>query len=241
MPSASRSEGTTSLQAPRPRIHRAPHATSGAAPRRTTKDRPAPVGRAVTRRTALQIPQGIPLVEWRDLGRHIFLITDSSAWWLGDWLIYGQSEYPNRYKHAIAETQLDYQTLRNYAWVARRFTPDRRHEKLSFQHHAEVASLPPEDQDTWLTRAEEFALSKNELRRQIRRSRQPESEPKDLVQFQVSLVADQKQRWEAAAESADKNLAEWIISTLDNAATTTLVPAERDNQLEAPPKQGVSA
>ncbi|MET9294029.1 LmbU family transcriptional regulator [Streptomyces sp. NPDC003077] len=197
--------------------------------------------RAVTRRTALQIPQGMPLPEWRDLGRHIFLIANSSAWWLGDWLIYGQAQYPNRYKHAIAETSLDYQTLRNYAWVARRFSPERRHEKLSFQHHAEVAGLPPEGQDMWLDRAEKFAWSKTELRRQIRKSRQPEPEVEDVVQFQVSLVADQKQRWEAAAESAEKNLAEWIISTLDKAATMTLVPGEREDEPKALPERGMTA
>lgn len=198
-------------------------------------------GRIFATRVGLRFPAKLHYEDWERAGAQLARIADSSTWCLGDWLVFGQVEYVDRYRRAIDLAGLDYQTLRNYAWVARRFTPDRRHEKLSFQHHAEVASLPPEDQDTWLTRAEEFALSKNELRRQIRRSRQPESEPKDLVQFQVSLVADQKQRWEAAAESADKNLAEWIISTLDNAATTTLVPAERDNQLEAPPKQGVSA
>lgn len=183
----------------------------------------------MTRRTALQIPQGISIAEWRDLGNHIFVITDSSAWWLGDWLIYGQAEYPNRYKHAIAETSLDYQTLRNYAWVARSFAQERRHEKLSFQHHAEVAGLPEDEQDTWLARAEENGWSRNELRRRIRSSRQLQNGgSEEMVHFQVSLIADQKQRWEAAAEQVEKNLADWIISTLDRAATSVLRPATED-------------
>ncbi|MBB6421396.1 LmbU family transcriptional regulator [Streptomyces sp. AK010] len=184
----------------------------------------------MTKRTALQISQGISIGEWCDLGRHIFVIADSSAWWLGDWLIYGQAKYPNRYKHAIAETSLDYQTLRNYAWVARRFSPDRRREKLSFQHHAEVAGLPEEDQDRWLGQAEEQRWSRNELRRQIRRSREVErGAAADVVHFQVSLIADQKQRWEAAAERTEKNLADWIISTLDNAAITVLATEEEEH------------
>src|SRR4051794_9657427 len=109
--------------------------TNGVSARPATNGRLSVDGRAMTKRTTLAIPQGMPIGAWRNLGRQIFVISDSSAWWLGDWLIYGQSEYPDRYKHAIAETNLDYQTLRNYAWVARRFVPGRRREKVSFQHH----------------------------------------------------------------------------------------------------------
>ena len=51
--------------------------------------------------------------------------------------------------------QLDYQTLRNYAWVARRFPAGRRRAGVSFAHHAEVARLPEPEQDYWLRRAED--------------------------------------------------------------------------------------
>jgi len=45
----------------------------------------------------------------------------SSAWCLGDGLIAGQAAYGSRNRDAIGRTGLDYQTLRNYAWVAGRF------------------------------------------------------------------------------------------------------------------------
>lgn len=35
--------------------------------------------------------------------------------------MYGQAAYTGRYRDAIEQASLDYQTLRNYAWVARRF------------------------------------------------------------------------------------------------------------------------
>ena len=136
----------------------------------------------------------MPIGAWRNLGRQIFVISDSSAWWLGDWLIYGQSEYPDRYKHAIAETNLDYQTLRNYAWVARRFVPGRRREKVSFQHHAEVASFPEDEQDALLTLVELHGWSRNELRRQIQRRRKGAVGTAEVIHLQMNLVADQKQR-----------------------------------------------
>ncbi|MFD9426223.1 MULTISPECIES: hypothetical protein [unclassified Streptomyces] len=66
---------------------------------------------------------------------------NSSAWWLADWLIHGEATYGwRRYKEAVERTGLDYQTLRHYAWVARRFEHDRRRDSLSFAHHAAVQS-----------------------------------------------------------------------------------------------------
>ncbi|TBL45502.1 hypothetical protein EYA84_00470 [Verrucosispora sp. SN26_14.1] len=165
----------------------------------------------------------MPITAWRNLGKQIFVIADSSAWWLGDWLIYGQSAYPDRYRHAIAETSLDYQTLRNYAWVARRFTPHRRRERLSFQHHAEVAGLPEQEQEAMLTQAELNGWSRNQLRRQIQQRRGvAKTQPAEIVQLQMNLVADQKQRWQAAAERADTDLLAWIVANLDHAATVQL-------------------
>lgn len=195
--------------------------TNGVPRRTTTDDRLAVGGRAVTKRTMLAIPQGMPIGAWRNLGRQIFVISDSSAWWLGDWLIYGQAEYPDRYKHAVAETSLDYQTLRNYAWVARRFSPNRRREKLSFQHHAEVASLAEDDQEICLNQAEEHSWSRNELRRQIQ-GRREGRDAGEITHLQMNLVADQKQRWQEAAGRAEKDLLVWIVSILDHAATNTL-------------------
>jgi hypothetical protein len=179
-------------------------------------------GKAMTKRTTLSIPEGMPINAWRNLGRQIFVISDSSAWWLGDWLIYGQAQYPDRYRHAIAETSLDYQTLRNYAWVARRFNPGRRREKLSFQHHAEVASLPEADQDELLLAAEAQGWSRNELRRQIQYRRDGRTRDVESVSLQVQLETGQKQRWQEAAQRADKDLLAWIVSCLDNAATLAL-------------------
>ncbi|MFE1171172.1 LmbU family transcriptional regulator [Streptomyces sp. NPDC058773] len=178
--------------------------------------------KAITKRVALSMPSGMTIEEWRNLGRQIHVISDSSAWWLGDWLIFGQSQYPNRYKQAIAETALDYQTLRNYAWVARRFTPDRRRAKLSFQHHAEVTSLPEAEQDNWLGQAELHGWSRNELRRRIRSGRELGDDGKAVVHIKMDLVDQQKQRWQRAAENADQDLLAWMVSILDHAAITAL-------------------
>ena len=90
---------------------------------------------------------------------------------------YGQDKFPDRYRRAMAGTALDYQTLRNYAWVARRFAPSRRRDNLSFQHHAAVAALSGPDQDIWLVRAAEFRWSLRQLRTQLQHARQRCADP----------------------------------------------------------------
>ncbi len=115
--------------------------------------------------------QNIPnFRKWELIGEQIFSVADSSTWWIADWLAYGESAFQERYREAIRKTSLNYQTLRNYAWVARRFELSRRRDNLSFAHHAEVAALDPPEQDFWLRKAEEYGWSRNHLRSQIRSS-----------------------------------------------------------------------
>ena len=93
---------------------------------------------------------GLSFEQWAAIGRSIAHVSSGIAWALGDWLIYGEQTYADRYRSAIESTQLDYQTLRNLAWVARAFDSSRRREGLSFSHHAEVAVLPEPEQELWL-------------------------------------------------------------------------------------------
>ena len=59
----------------------------------------------------------------------------------------------------------------NMAYVAGRFDVARRRPGLSFSHHAEVASLPPEEQEIWLDRAEVGGLSVRAVRHELREAR----------------------------------------------------------------------
>ncbi|WP_431041565.1 LmbU family transcriptional regulator [Streptomyces sp. P1-3] len=122
------------------------------------------------RKMGITFPQGMTRQSWEAIGNQLKDVSISSVWWLADWMIYGESSYGSQYREAIERTGLDYKTLRNYAWVARRFEHHRRREALSFAHHAEVARLPTPEQDYWLRKAEQQAWSRNELRKQVRAS-----------------------------------------------------------------------
>jgi hypothetical protein len=177
-------------------------------------------GLALTRQTSLSLKASLPLDDWLRVGLHIVRISDSSTWWLADWLIYGRELYPDRYKQAIEDTALDYQTLRNYAWVAGRISPHRRRTNLSFQHHAEVAALPEREQDKWLHAAEKLGWSRNRLRTEIRLATRPGTvETKQLVNFRID---DEHVRlWQEAASLEERDLHDWIVEVLNRAAIST--------------------
>ncbi|WP_378730227.1 LmbU family transcriptional regulator [Nocardia brasiliensis] len=186
-------------------------------------------GRA--RPTGLILPHSLTYESWREIGSKIFTIANSSAWWVGDWLIYGEDEFGNRYEQAIKETSFRYQTLRNCAWVARKFPMSRRRDRLSFGHHAEVAALIEVEQDTWLARAERLQWSRNELRRRLRAAQMVERNGRDGViklpklasPLKIDLTYERQEHWRTAAERANcDNLADWVVGTLDRAAREIL-------------------
>jgi hypothetical protein len=174
--------------------------------------------------TGLCLRENMPFDLWLTMGRRVWEITEASAWWLGDWLIYGEQTYPRRYRLAVEATSLDYQTLRNYAWVARRFTSARRRDALSFQHHAEVAALPEPDQELWLGRAERARWSRNELRRHVAAARRrPEVEGGERsVVCRLEVTTAREDRWREAATIADQPLLDWMIAAVDAAAEAVL-------------------
>lgn len=136
---------------------------------------------ARVQKSGMIFPQNLSERSWERIGTNLRELVNSSAWWLADWLIYGEAAYGwRRYKEAIERTGLDYQTLRNYAWVARRFEHDRRRDSLSFAHHAEVTRLSPQEQDYWLRKAEQQKWSRNELRRAVRASLAAQSDATEI-------------------------------------------------------------
>jgi hypothetical protein len=162
---------------------------------------------------------------WRELGCRVTLVANCSAWWLGDWLVYGEQAYGDRYKQAIVDTSLSYQTLRNYAWVARTFPVSRRRDTLSFGHHAEVAALPNDEQDVWLARVDQLSWSCNKLRRALRAAKlanRREEGTVDTRALKIDVPAERHDRWQSAADRKNRSVADWIIEKLDLAASEDL-------------------
>jgi hypothetical protein len=171
----------------------------------------------------LALRRGMSFDDWATVGWRLARLSTACTWALGDWLVFGAEAYGDRYKQAVDATRLEYQTLRNYAWVASRFAAHRRRGGLSFQHHAEVASLPEPQQELWLQRAETMGWSRNELRRHLalRRSISRRANG-DTATLRVPVKTVRGVRWRAAAEAADRDLVDWMTDALDAAADQIL-------------------
>ena len=182
---------------------------------------------ARTTASSLHLRTGLCFDSWVGVGARIARISNASAWWLGDWLIYGERAYGQRYAEALDTTQLDYQTLRNYAWVARSFDPSRRRAGVSFGHHAELAAHPDAEQDLWLERAQRLAWSRNELRRQLRAAGRSmtDADHNQAHTVHVRVTTDRERLWRQAAAAADQELADWIAAAADEAAQAALYTA----------------
>jgi hypothetical protein len=112
--------------------------------------------------------QGLEFAEWLHQGRRLGSIGRGVAWWIGDWVSYGNVKFGEKYSRAARVTGYDVQSLMNMAYVASRFEFSRRKETLSWSHHAELAALEPDEQDRWLVFADERRLSVRGLRDELR-------------------------------------------------------------------------
>jgi hypothetical protein len=105
---------------------------------------------------------------WVQAGQQLGAMSRVSNWWVGDWLRYGAARWGERYVEAARITGFDVKTLRNIAYVSRRFDLSRRRDQLHWSHHAEVAGLERQQQDRWLDRAIADRLSVSDLRIELR-------------------------------------------------------------------------
>jgi site-specific DNA-methyltransferase (adenine-specific) len=118
----------------------------------------------------LEAPDDLTYEELYHLGFALGRMERGIAWAIGDWwreLDRAQFTLGDRANELQHATGLDYQTLRNYGWVASKFPLSRRRDNLAFAHHAEVAKLTAAEQDRWLDLAEREGLSRNRLRRML--------------------------------------------------------------------------
>lgn len=109
---------------------------------------------------------GSPTFEqWQECGLFIRKANSSVKFWIGDWIRYGKNTYGEKYSQAIDETGLEYGTLRNIVYVTENVDLSRRRDKLSFEHHAEVASFTPEQQEELLEKASAINMTVKDFRK----------------------------------------------------------------------------
>lgn len=119
------------------------------------------------RPTGLVIDRALAIEEWSDIGEQLGVLGKAIQFAIGDWLNYGEIKYGETYSQFADLTGYKVETLQNMKFVAGRVEISRRHEELTFSHHAEVAGLAPSEQDYWLDCAEREGWSSKRLRNEV--------------------------------------------------------------------------
>lgn len=149
--------------------------------------------------TGLLLPEELSYEDWEGVGRTLSLIGQAHQWWRGDWLRFGERKYGEMYAQALDPDGDNYQTLRNEVWVAEHVELSRRRDNLSWSHHAEVASLPPAEQDEWLNRADAEGMTQKELRSAISYAKRIKDAAAAPAGIFPTLVADPPWQYENVA------------------------------------------
>ena len=128
--------------------------------------------------------------------------------YLGDWLNFGETHFPDRYSQALEATELDYNTLAHYAYVSRRFLAARRRAGLSWSHHRVLADLKSEsEQDEWLVRAEQEGWSVRSL---VEARRKPAQIPVATSQLSEAFLVYLRQLPVKAVELYKSGVGSWV-------------------------------
>lgn len=127
-------------------------------------DHLTPVG--VYSEVSLNLPEDLPYEDWASVLTTLFQIAKSNPWWIADCINYGEGKYGEKYAQALDYTSLDYATLRNYVWIARKYPKEEegsRRKNLSFSHHKAAAPLPKQKRDALLDLCNDNKLSVKDL------------------------------------------------------------------------------
>jgi hypothetical protein len=117
--------------------------------------------------TTLDLPANLEWDEYQAVGHWLHRIDESTPWWVGDWLLYGDGRYGEDVYQAASSTGFNQDTMRQWLWVAQQVPPKRRRADVTWSHHRQVAKLPAKEQTHWLVRAAREKWTVSELRRQM--------------------------------------------------------------------------
>lgn len=173
----------------------------------------------------LQLVDGISFEEWERVGEWLLGVADTLPWLIGDWLANGEWRYGTKYKVALERLELEYDRVRDWAYVAGNVPLAVRRRELSWKHHRHVAKLVPKEQEVWLQRALDGGWTHLDLAEQLKRELAPASQTSDapdLEQLRLTFEAWRVARWQAAAQLEDADVVEWLAGLADEAASRKL-------------------
>lgn len=114
--------------------------------------------------TGLRLGRELSFEEWESMGPAIGKGQRGYALAAGDWLAYGENNFPDKYSQAMDTTGLSLGRLRNLKSICARVPIDVRVPGLSISHYESVASFPVEYQAKFLEMANQYDIDRDTFR-----------------------------------------------------------------------------
>lgn len=114
--------------------------------------------------------------EWVDLMKTLVRLETAFQFAIGDALIYGESQYGEKYSQAMDATGLSYQSLANMVWVSKHVPIQNRVTDVSWTHHRVIASIDKSDQKQMLEWARDNGMTAVDLQAHISGKQPPKLE-----------------------------------------------------------------
>ena len=122
-------------------------------------------------RARAAVPVGRPSIkQWQAAFEFVSCTEESSPYWVGDLMTYAESreDWQEKLAQAMSVTGLAKHTIDNRTYVSRHVAESARHISPSITHSAEVAALPPAEQEKFLDQARTHGWTVRDLRLNIK-------------------------------------------------------------------------
>ena len=90
---------------------------------------------------ALNLSPTLSYEEWENVGKALATMDGNIEWWIGDYFVFGEAAYGEKWAQATAKFGRPESTLQGYMYVASRFPQTLRRRNLPWWAHREVAAL----------------------------------------------------------------------------------------------------
>ena len=128
--------------------------------------------------TGYTLPEDLPYADWEETGKKLGEQAEVQAqrmdmlrWWIGDWLLYGEFTYGEKWSQAVEVLghRWEESTLKEWMWVADRFEKlVRTNFSLPWPHYRQAAALAPRQRTKLLQQAQDEGWSRPTVRQAIR-------------------------------------------------------------------------
>lgn len=153
----------------------------------------------------VSVSRAATIDEWIEQGRSIAAMQRTIGFMIGDWANHGRQHHAEQFDMVLEQVGISPKAARKCAAIAAEFPPHLRAAGLSFDHHATVIALPPQDRAELLRRAEHEHLTPSDLREAVVQRRYENGSLFDDADIDGHMLTCIVRAWNRASTTARRS------------------------------------